>query len=183
MHRAGGQSWIGGHVSGLPLRYLRPYAHGSLGRHNGAVDAPRVTAISAESPENGKDTQMADTDPLAELVARGIALARVGIGVGATLAPGFVSRLQFGDATPGGRIAVRMLGARDLALGVGALLAARHGSAGLRGWVEAGGFADGVDAWAFLRAQPGDARRRRFTALVAGGSAVVSAWAARKLGD
>lgn len=126
---------------------------------------------------------MADSDPLAHFAARGIALARVAIGVGATLAPGVVSRLQFGTKTPAGQIVVRMLGARDLALGVGALLAARHGSPGLRGWVEAGGFADGVDAVAFLRAQPGDARRRRFTALVAGGSALLSTWAARNLGD
>lgn len=126
---------------------------------------------------------MAERHALARLAAGGIALARVAIGVGATLAPGSVSRLQFGSARPGEQITVRMLGARDLALGVGALVAALHRSPGLRVWVEAGGFADGVDAAAFLRARPGDARSRRLTALVAGASAVVSVWAARNLGD
>lgn len=126
---------------------------------------------------------MAEGDALAGLAARSIALARVAIGVGATIAPGLVGRLQFDSSAPETRIVVRMLGARDLALGVGALLAARHGSPGLRGWVEAGGFADGADAAAFLRAQPGDARRRRLTAMVAASSAVVSAWAARNLED
>lgn len=124
---------------------------------------------------------MAERDALAELAAYGIALARVAIGVGATTAPALVSRVQFGSATPGHQIAVRMLGARDLALGVGALLAARHDALGLRSWVQAGGFADAVDAAAFLRARPGDARRRRTTALVAASSAIVSAWAARNL--
>jgi hypothetical protein len=130
-----------------------------------------------------KDTVMAERQALARLAAGGIALGRVAIGVGATLAPGSVSRLQFGSASAGERITVRMLGARDLALGIGALVATLHRSAGLRAWVDAGGFADGVDAAAFLRARPGEARSRRFTALLAGGSAIVSAWAARNLGD
>lgn len=124
-----------------------------------------------------------DDDPVAQLAARGIALARIGIGVAATLAPGQVSRLQFGSTTPGQTITVRMLGARDLALGIGALLAARRGSAGLRGWVEAGGLADAIDALSFLRAGRDDARRRGLTVLSAGSAAVISAWAARQLGD
>jgi hypothetical protein len=123
------------------------------------------------------------TAALADLAARGIAAARIAIGVGATLAPALVTRLQFGTDTPAQRVTVRMLGARDLALGIGALLAARHGSAGLRGWVEAGALADGVDALAFLGAGRDAARVRALTVLVAGGSAVVSAWAARALPD
>lgn len=117
-----------------------------------------------------------------DVVARGIALARVAIGVGATLAPQLMSRIQFGSTSPAQDVAVRMLGARDLALGAGALLAARHGSTGLRGWVEAGALADAVDAAAFLRARRGGVRRRAFTVLVAGSSAVCSVWAARRLG-
>lgn len=120
---------------------------------------------------------------LADLAARGIAVARVAIGVGATLSPRLVSQLQFGTTSPAQTITVRMLGARDLALGLGALLAARHGSSGLRGWVEAGALADGVDALAILRGGPGTSRRRGLTMLVAGGSAAVSVWAARILAD
>lgn len=122
-------------------------------------------------------------DPLADLAARGIAAARIGIGIGATFAPAVVSRLQFGGTTPGQTMTVRMLGARDLALGIGALLAARHGSASLRGWVEAGGLADAIDALTFLRAGSDDARHRGLTVLAAGGAAIVSAWAARNLDD
>lgn len=124
-----------------------------------------------------------DDETLADLATRGIAAARVALGIGATLAPGLVARLQFGTDTPSLRVTMRMLGARDLALGVGALLAARHGSKGLRGWVEAGALADGVDALAFLGGGRGATRRRALTTLIAGGSATVSAWAARALSD
>jgi hypothetical protein len=126
---------------------------------------------------------MEHDDALADLVARGIALARVAIGVGATFAPSLVARLQFGSASPAQMITVRMLGARDLALGAGALLAARHGANGLRGWVEAGALADAVDAAAFLRGGRGASRRRGLTILVAAGSAAASIWAARTLTD
>lgn len=127
---------------------------------------------------------MTTTDDALPLhAARGIAAARIGIGVAATLAPRLVSQLQFGSSTPAQLFTVRMLGGRDLALGLGALLAARHGSATLRGWVEAGGLADAVDALTFLRAGSDDARHRGLTILTAGGAAVVSAWAARNLAD
>jgi hypothetical protein len=91
--------------------------------------------------------------------------------------------VQFGTTSPAQTIAVRMLGARDLALGVGVLLAARHGSSGMRGWVEAGALADAVDALAFLRGGRGASRRRALTIIVAGGSAAVGVWAARMLAD
>lgn len=126
---------------------------------------------------------MDNDDALADLAVRGLALARVGIGVGATLAPRLASRVQFGTTSPAQTITVRMLGARDLALGVGALLAARHGSSGMRGWVEAGALADAVDALAFLRAGRGASRRRALTIAVAGGSAAIGVWAARTLAD
>lgn len=126
---------------------------------------------------------MDDEDALAALAARGIAVARVGIGIAATLTPGLVSRAQFGSDTPSQRILVRMLGARDLGLGLGVLMATRRGSSGVRGWVEAGGLADGVDALAFARARPGAANRRGLTTLVAGASAALSAWAARRVSD
>lgn len=127
-----------------------------------------------------------DDDTLADLavVAAGaIAALRIGLGIAATVAPGLVSRLQFGTGGATQTVVVRMLGARDLGLGLGVLLATRHGSAGLRGWVEAGALADGVDAAAFLRAPRGATRRRGLTVLVAGSSAAISAWAARQLSD
>lgn len=120
-------------------------------------------------------------DVLARRAARGIAAARIGIGIGATFAPRLVSRWQFGAMSASHTVLVRMLGARDLALGIGALLADRHGSPGLRGWVGAGAVADGVDAVAFVRGGPHATRRRGLTVLAAGGSAAVSTWAVRTL--
>jgi hypothetical protein len=126
---------------------------------------------------------MTDADSaLALLMVRGIAIGRVGVGVVATLAPSAAARFQFGSAAPALTIAVRMLGVRDLALGVGALLAARHGSAQLRGWVEAGAVADGVDAAAFLRwGGRAGARAPHLTALVAATATACATWAARRL--
>jgi hypothetical protein len=125
-----------------------------------------------------------DGPALALLMARGIALGRVALGVVATLAPAAAARFQFGSARPALTIAVRMLGARDLALGVGVLLAARHGSTQLRGWVEAGALADGVDAAAFVQwGRRAGARAPGLTALVATTAAACGTWAARHLGD
>ena len=121
---------------------------------------------------------------LALLLVRGIALARVGIGVVATAAPYAGARFQFGAAPHAQAMTVRMLGVRDLGLGLGALLAARHGSAAMRGWAEAGALADAVDAAAFVRMGRGaNVRGRRLTALIAATSAACSAWAARHLAD
>lgn len=123
-----------------------------------------------------------ETSALALLLIRGIALARVAIGVAATLAPVTAGRFQFGAATPVEAITVRMLGARDLGLGLGALLAAPHDSAALRGWAEAGALADAVDAVAFARSgRRAGVRASRLVTLVAASSAACGMWAVRRL--
>lgn len=119
----------------------------------------------------------------AQSAARLIAVARIGLGVAATLAPRLVGRALMADRDGSGAVAARMLGGRDLALGLGALLAARRGPGALRGWVEAGALADGIDAAAFaLDRRPG-ALRRALTVVVAGGAAALSVWLAPRLGD
>ncbi|MCU1489608.1 MAG: hypothetical protein JWM85_1013 [Acidimicrobiaceae bacterium] len=68
--------------------------------------------------------------------------------------PGWVAAPWIGReaaATPGARLLGRALGGRDLALGLGALLAAQH-DAPLRGWVEAGLLSDTGDTLATLLA-------------------------------
>jgi hypothetical protein len=52
-----------------------------------------------------------------------------------------------------------MVGARDLGLGLGVLLALDRG-APVRGWLEASAVVDGIDAGACLLARRGDRRRR-----------------------
>ena len=87
--------------------------------------------------------------PLAQPQARRLALAvagmRVALGVVAMVAPDVALRPWVGRA--GGaerRVLARSLGARDVALGLGALLAGAR-KAPLRGWVEAGSLADAGD--------------------------------------
>jgi hypothetical protein len=76
---------------------------------------------------------------------------RVGLGVLALVAPSAPARPWVGrDATrPSVKTLARALGARDLALGLGTVLARRHG-APLRGWLEGSALADAGDAVATL---------------------------------
>jgi hypothetical protein len=82
-----------------------------------------------------------------------MALARIAIGAGLMALPGTLLRPWLGPvaATPGAKWLARAAGGRDVALGVGLLLAARH-DAPVRGWLEAGTLADATDAAASLLA-------------------------------
>jgi hypothetical protein len=85
-----------------------------------------------------------------------LAAARVAVGLTAVAAPKLVARPWIGTEAGGLGAAVlgRALGGRDIALGLGLLMAARRDRP-LRGWTEAGALADLVDAattvWAFGR--------------------------------
>jgi hypothetical protein len=118
--------------------------------------------------------------PLAQLVAWG----RVGIGVGAIVAPTLMARPWIGpDAGgPGNRLLARTMGGRDLALGVGALRALGVSDAEARPWVALGGMADAVDALATVLAFGTLPRRSRWGILaVTMGAAVVSTRVAEAL--
>src|ERR671910_756327 len=71
-------------------------------------------------------------------LAVGLAGGRIAIGVVSLLAPGLVGRAMMGpDADSGGtRLFLRVVGARDLALGIG-VLAALDRDAPVRGWLRA----------------------------------------------
>lgn len=79
----------------------------------------------------------------ARRAAGALAAGRVALGVTAMLAPALPSRPWVGaDATrPTIKLLARSLGARDLAIGLGGLLALRHDGP-VRGWMEAGGVCD-----------------------------------------
>lgn len=104
-----------------------------------------------------------------------IAAGRVLIGTALTLAPRQAARGWLGDAAedPATQVAVRALGARDLALGLGVLLAIRRGRSP-RGWVEAGILSDGVDAVATLAAWRYLPRTGRAMTLVVASGAVAA---------
>ena len=116
-------------------------------------------------------------------LAVSLAGARIAIGVVSLLAPGVVARTMTGrDGAEGGtRLFARMVGARDLALGLGLLVALNRG-APVRGWLEASAVVDGIDATACLLARD-HIRTSVFPGAVglAAPGALLSAWLARQL--
>jgi hypothetical protein len=99
------------------------------------------------------------------------------------LVPEFVGRTMTGrDGSEGGtRLFARMVGARDLGLGLGLLVALERG-APVRGWLEASAVVDGDDAAACLLGRH-HIRPSVFPAAVglAAAGALLSAWLARQL--
>jgi hypothetical protein len=116
-------------------------------------------------------------------LAVSLAGARIAIGVVSLLAPGVVARAMIGrDGSEGGtRLFARMVGARDLALGLGVLVALKRG-APVRGWLEASAVVDGVDATACVLARE-HIRTSAFPGVLglAATGALLSAWLARQL--
>jgi hypothetical protein len=116
-----------------------------------------------------------DRRRIAIVIARG----RVVLGLGALVVPGLTVRALVGDADPTTRTLTRMLGARDLALGLGAITSVRERTQDAE-WVSMGALADGVDALAGLFT-PGLPTRARLMGIVAAGAAVVGLQLAREL--
>jgi hypothetical protein len=116
-------------------------------------------------------------------LAVSLAGARIAIGVVSLLAPGVVARTMTGhDGSEGGtRLFARMVGARDLALGLGVLVALNRG-APVRGWLEASAVVDGIDATACVLARD-HIRTSVFPGALgmAAAGALLSAWLARQL--
>jgi hypothetical protein len=116
-------------------------------------------------------------------LAVSLARGRIAIGVVSLLAPGVVGRTMTGrDGSGGGtRLFARMVGARDLGLGLGVLVALDRG-APVRGWLEASAVVDGIDAAACLLARD-HIRTSVFPGAVglAATGALLSAWLSRQL--
>ncbi len=88
----------------------------------------------------------------ARQLAEAVAWGRIAIGVTAIVAPTVPLRPWVGRDfawQPRAKLLARSLGARDLALGIGVILALRH-DAPIRGWVEGGALADTGDVLATL---------------------------------
>jgi hypothetical protein len=116
-------------------------------------------------------------------LAVSMAGGRIAIGVVSLLAPGVVARTMTGrDGSQGAtRLFARMVGARDLALGLGLLVALNRG-APVRGWLEASAVVDGIDATACLLARD-HIRTLVFPGALglAAAGALLSAWLAPQL--
>jgi hypothetical protein len=87
-------------------------------------------------------------------LAVGLAGGRIAIGVVSLVAPGLVGRAMMGPKGDlgGTRLFLRVVGARDLALGIG-VLAALDRNAPVHGWLRASAVADGLDAAGSLLAR------------------------------
>jgi hypothetical protein len=116
-------------------------------------------------------------------MAVSLAGGRVAIGVASLLAPALVARTMTGSEgrRGGARLFARMVGARDLGLGLGVLIALDRG-APVRGWLEASALVDGIDAVACVLARD-RIRTSVFPGAVGLGvaGALLSAWLARQL--
>ncbi len=82
---------------------------------------------------------------MAMLQARG----RIAVGAAAVAAPRLATRVMTGDSRSEGlaRLFARMLGGRDIALGLGTVIALDRGKP-VRGWLEGAALADAVDVLA-----------------------------------
>jgi hypothetical protein len=103
-------------------------------------------------------------------IAIWISRARIAIGVAAIAAPGFATRRLSvdGEAVGVGPMLARMTGARDIALGLGTLVAVDKG-APVRGWLEGSALADTADTLAAIAA------RDRLSPLAFTGSLILAA--------
>ena len=120
-----------------------------------------------------------DDAALAMSVARG----RIAIGLAAVVSPRLATRVMSGRRAPAGvaPLFARMLGARDVALGLGTVIALDRG-APVRGWLEGSALADAADCVAALLAR--DAMSPvafRATAGLGGASALIGALLSRRL--
>ena len=90
----------------------------------------------------------------ARQLAETVAWGRIAIGITALVAPTVPLRPWVGRDfawQPRAKLLARSLGARDLALGIGVILALRHDGP-VRGWVEGSGVADAGDCLSTLLA-------------------------------
>ena len=116
-------------------------------------------------------------------VVRLLALIRVAVGVGLLLAPTLAGRPWLGDSArvPAVRLALRMVGGRDIVLGVG-LLAALESGDDPRPWVRLSAAVDTADAAATVLGARRLPRRVWAVALTASGAAAAGFASADRLG-
>ena len=87
-------------------------------------------------------------------LAMSLARCRIAIGVAAVVTPGLAARVMGGRRASGGiaPFFARMLGGRDIALGLGTVIALDRGKP-VRGWLEGSALADTVDCVACVLAR------------------------------
>jgi hypothetical protein len=118
-----------------------------------------------------------ETRKAALVLARGRAV----VGLVLVFLPGVAAWLWFGESSPRTRALLRMIGVRDLILGVGALTTVKEGTQDAE-WVGMGAIADAVDGVVTVT-MPGIPLRGRLVGPAALGSAVLGLKLSRELAD
>jgi hypothetical protein len=116
---------------------------------------------------------------LAVAQARG----RIAVGAAFLLAPGLAGRTWVGAdaARSSAKLLARAFGARDLAIGLGVVIAIDRG-APVRGWLEASALSDAADAMAtLLGADTVPPRLRPGVLALGAGSAAAAGWLAKRV--
>jgi hypothetical protein len=119
----------------------------------------------------------------ARTLARLHVLGRIVLGGALTFAPGRIAQAWIGPAgaRPGSRVLASAIGARDLAIGLGAASALGAGS-DARPWLRAGALADAADLVATLRARSAlPPLAVAGVSVVAAGSALLGLWLQREV--
>jgi hypothetical protein len=122
---------------------------------------------------------LSDERERALILARG----RIVTGLILLIFPGVATRLLFGrDAsTPVARALARMMGIRDVLLGVGAVTSIKEKTMDAE-WVGCGAVSDAIDGVAVLIA-PGIPKRARLVPLISGAASAIGMHAARAIAD
>jgi hypothetical protein len=108
-------------------------------------------------------------------VATALAAVRVGVGAGLLLTPRLAQRVWLGPGRTAPRLRL-VLGARDVALGAGALRSLAAGAPATT-WIRAGAAADALDAGGHALAGSHLGRRRVLWSAFAGAMAALGWWA------
>jgi hypothetical protein len=113
---------------------------------------------------------------LSRHAATAVAAGRVALGAAALARPSVPARPWVGASADelGARVFGRALGARDLALGLGALAALRTGPAAAAAWFAAGALSDALDTAVTAAAWPRLPRVTRWLIAASAGSAAVA---------
>jgi hypothetical protein len=116
-------------------------------------------------------------------VALGLARARAINGITLLVLPGLVGKRLFGahGGSAISRAVLRMVGVRDLVLGIGAITTLKEHTMDAE-WVGMGAVADAIDG-AVMLLTPGLPLRSRFVAIAGGSAAAAGYQASRALAD
>jgi hypothetical protein len=120
---------------------------------------------------------LSDHRQLAVLIAR----ARVVLGVGLLAGAGPSAWVALGSSNREGRAALRLAGARDLALGIGALTSVKERTHDAE-WVSMGALVDGLDAVVLLTTR-GLPIRARLVGVAAAVTAITGLRLSQRLAD